>query len=225
MKVKIIVIGGLLSALTLTWMAINALNFFLMGSSPRGGDQKVSIHNPVVLTFNKSIHQESVKNFKISPHAAGSIKLEGNKLTFTPREGFKLNQEYDVSWTAPKAMDGRISKDVKFSFRTAYINFNDLPEDQQEMLVKRTDQIEVEHPIVGKLPHETLHYLINYELSKEGELTLLIKLYATQNRPDQYDEYRSQTKEYQQEALDFLKENGVDPNDYPIKYTPDPDKL
>jgi hypothetical protein len=83
----------------------------------------------------------------------------------------------------------------------------------QQLLIKK-------YPITSKLPHETLHYKIDYSLGSNQELSLVITTFGIINRPSEYPQYVEQTKEYKQEALDFLKLNGVNPSTYPITYVP-----
>lgn len=69
----------------------------------------------------------------------------------------------------------------------------------------------------------------NYELITENETFKIRKLgdeytvtlYAIINNPDQSSQYRDQLKEYKQNALDYLKQQGVDINTARIKYEPE----
>ena len=69
----------------------------------------------------------------------------------------------------------------------------------------------------------------NYELITENEQfkirklgdTYTITLYAIINRPEQYDYYQDQLREYKQNALDYLRNNNVNPESVEIIYEPD----
>lgn len=76
------------------------------------------------------------------------------------------------------------------------------------------------YPILAKLPQENLHYKIDYSISGEQKVKLLITTYGIINGPADYQNYLSQTKAYRIEALDFLNQNGVSPNTFGIEYTP-----
>lgn len=75
------------------------------------------------------------------------------------------------------------------------------------------------------VPSESIR---NYELITENEQykiryngsSYLITLYAIINNPDQYDNYRDQLREYKQNALNYLKNKGVDVNKASINYEP-----
>jgi hypothetical protein len=53
-----------------------------------------------------------------------------------------------------------------------------------------------------------------------GTDNYIITLYAIINRPDQYDMYQDQLREYKQAALDYLKGKGVNVDKVNITYEP-----
>lgn len=69
----------------------------------------------------------------------------------------------------------------------------------------------------------------NYELITENEQFKIrkldgeytITLYAIINRPEQYDQYKDQLREYKQKALEYLQNDGVDTNSVKIIYEPE----
>jgi len=69
----------------------------------------------------------------------------------------------------------------------------------------------------------------NYELITENEQfkirklgnTYTITLYAIINRPDQYDYYKDQLREFKQNALDYLRNNNINPDKADIVYEPE----
>lgn len=83
-------------------------------------------------------------------------------------------------------------------------------------------------PVPDNVPKDAIK---NYELLAENEQykirrdresgSYLITLYAIINRPDQYDMYKEQLGEYKRNALQFLKDRGVDTTKAEIKYEPD----
>jgi hypothetical protein len=75
-------------------------------------------------------------------------------------------------------------------------------------------------PFLESLPRETLHYKIDYALGTEGKPKLLITLYPIINGPEDYPRYLDQAKQYKQEALTYLEQNGARPADFDISYTP-----
>jgi hypothetical protein len=87
--------------------------------------------------------------------------------------------------------------------------------------VAKTDSLERTQPLMHVLPHETLHYKIDYRVLPDGNhLALTVTLNAVLNRADQVATYQAQLKAYKAEALDFLRSQGQDPAAYQITYDP-----
>jgi hypothetical protein len=87
--------------------------------------------------------------------------------------------------------------------------------------VAKTDSLERTRPLVHVLPHETLHYKVDYRVLPDGDhLALSITLNAVLNRADQATTYQAQLKAYKAEALEFVRSQGQDPAAYPITYDP-----
>lgn len=59
-----------------------------------------------------------------------------------------------------------------------------------------------------------------FKIRKDGD-NYLITLYAVINRPDQYDSYRDQLREYKQNALQFLTDQGLKVDTLHISYEPE----
>ena len=77
------------------------------------------------------------------------------------------------------------------------------------------------YPFLQGLPQENLHYKIDYSLSDNQKPELQVTLYPIINGPSDYPLYLEQTKQYKQEALNYLKNKGANPKDYQITFTPD----
>lgn len=76
------------------------------------------------------------------------------------------------------------------------------------------------YPIISKLPHENLHYKIDYSVDSNQKISLTVTTYGVINGPADYSQYVQQTKAYKQEALDYLKQADIQSNTYPITYIP-----
>jgi hypothetical protein len=59
-----------------------------------------------------------------------------------------------------------------------------------------------------------------FEIRQSGQNNYSIALKAIYNRPNQYDSYIEQLKEYKKEALAWLQANNVDPAKVQIEYIP-----
>jgi hypothetical protein len=77
------------------------------------------------------------------------------------------------------------------------------------------------YPFLDKLPQENLHYKIDYSINSQQVVSLTITTLAIINGPADYPNYVQNTKAYRQEAINFLKQNGVDVSTFKITYIPD----
>lgn len=81
-------------------------------------------------------------------------------------------------------------------------------------------KVELKRDISKYLPENNDHF--KAEFIRENDKSFYrVTLYAIFNRPDQLDEYRSQLKEYKKEALEWLKEKGIEPSNSDIQWTPE----
>jgi len=71
--------------------------------------------------------------------------------------------------------------------------------------------------LIALTPHFTEQFSVEY--NSKGQ-TFTITLFATLNRPSQYEQYQQQLKDYKQLALAWITQQGVDPADIKINYIP-----
>lgn len=88
---------------------------------------------------------------------------------------------------------------------------------------KLQEKLLAEYPIIKQLPTFNSHYKIDYS-TDGGKLSFQITLYPIINGPNDYGQYKSQLQQYKDEALQFLKDNHINPSNYFISYTPNPDQ-
>jgi hypothetical protein len=85
--------------------------------------------------------------------------------------------------------------------------------------------VEKKYPFIKDLPHRTLDYKIDYSLSGEDyKISFQITFYPVAVTPGT-SEYKQQLLQYQQAALKYLKDQGIDTKTANISYSPDPNKL
>jgi hypothetical protein len=80
------------------------------------------------------------------------------------------------------------------------------------------------YPIVTQLPYETLDYKVNYEVKENKSIYFTVTLYPVATTPGT-PEYKKQLQGFRNDALSYLRENGVDIKTASIVFSPDPDKL
>jgi hypothetical protein len=73
-------------------------------------------------------------------------------------------------------------------------------------------------PIIKKLPAYNFRYRIDYSIASNNHLAFKITLYPSGSKDSA--EYKQQLQTYRDEALSYLKSNGVDPAKQSISYSP-----
>lgn len=108
------------------------------------------------------------------------------------------------------------------------LNTNDNQSDQSN--TKKTEDSPPEGQVIEQnAPPNTNVGAEDYRLLVENERfkirksdnNYIITLYAIINRPDQYDDYQQQLKDYKAQALDYLKQNGYNYTSGKVTYEPD----
>ena len=61
----------------------------------------------------------------------------------------------------------------------------------------------------------------HFEITQTSDGAYNVTLLAIINRPEQYEEYKKQLKQFKQEALAYMEENQVNIEDAEISYTPE----
>ena len=82
------------------------------------------------------------------------------------------------------------------------------------------EKIKQQNPVLYSLPIENSHFKIDYTINN-NTIQYEITLYGILNRPEQYNSYLSQNRQYKQEALTYLTNSGVDVSKANIKFSPD----
>jgi len=75
---------------------------------------------------------------------------------------------------------------------------------------------DLQDPDTEGFPVETNHYRID----ESSENTYEVTLFAIINRPEQYQEYLDQLKQFKDEALQYMQQNGVNISEASITYIP-----
>ncbi|OIO98973.1 MAG: hypothetical protein AUK03_00335 [Anaerolineae bacterium CG2_30_64_16] len=89
--------------------------------TPDRGEEQV-LSAPVMVTFDQPMDPASTSSaFSIEPQVPGEVKVEGNRLTFSPTERLKRGAEYQVTLasSATSAAGLKLAQPVAFKFATA----------------------------------------------------------------------------------------------------------
>lgn len=104
------------------------------------------------------------------------------------------------------------------------------PEDVQIRAIaggkEYTDAVEKTHadyPVISKLPIDAIDYTIDYSVDEQKNVVFEVTLIPVAATPGT-DLYIAQLRDYKKQALEWLKNEGVDIAKANISITPDPDK-
>lgn len=240
MKLVIKLVGGvlLLTIIVVAFIVYREKTTLILKSVVPANRSEASVTTRIEYTFNHPLDPDISENFSITPYVPGRIIIKDDRLIFEPSQNLDIDTEYEAVLENPRSKNGLRSESVKTEFTAVYIPFNEVPEAQREQEVQQSENLQETYPIVSHLPHETLEYKIDYTVpnyaapeTEEGQeiaddsvqpLELEIELYAIRNRPEQHDRYKKQLRRYRDKALEYIRSLGFDPNDYDIRYNPDP---
>lgn len=84
--------------------------------------------------------------------------------------------------------------------------------------IRATEEFYKKNPLVNLLPTSNNHFKIDYYQEGTADIKYDVILYSvsTPSQPNYLDEL----KQYKREALDWIKNNGVDPSTLEIRWTP-----
>jgi hypothetical protein len=74
--------------------------------------------------------------------------------------------------------------------------------------------------VINALPKQTINFKVDYSVDSNNNLGFTVTTYAIINGPSDYSQYLKDTNTYRQQALDYLKSNGIDPTKYKVSYIP-----
>lgn len=237
-QVKIII--GLLIVLAISGialLAIQTLQFRIVKSTPDTNNYPSSM-GVLVLEFNEKLDAESIRA-AYNKDAASVVKFSFNSLAYievydktlritiqeTPKSG-----SYKLNLNNIRSVDGSIlSKEIPFIVKK--IEYDQLSPEAQKLFDEYASEGETpqQDPIVKLLPHQTNYYKMSYIFSAEdaetpAAITITMKFFAPGDAampatPEEQQAYLNDVRKYRTEALDYLKQNGIDINRYIIHYT------
>jgi hypothetical protein len=222
-----LIVAGLAAILIIIvgYLAYTSLTFRLLSSEPK--DKKASSLAPVIFSFNKDLDQKTASEFTISPAVAGKTTVTGKKLTFQPSSPYTFNQTYVVTLKHAYSKTGQVVGAQKLTFESIFVPVDQQSATERQAQQAATDSGKDKYPILAKLPYETEEFKIDYQpaTSADGEKTIIInvELRSTINDSRLAAEYQQELVTHKQQALTWLKTNGVDPNKTYIQFSPDPD--
>lgn len=199
---------GVLGIILIAYLVYLQLHFRVVSVQPA---DEGSTTAAVVLNFNKELQNPQELGLSLDPAVPGNVSISNKSITFTPNQSYQVDKKYTVKVTAVVAKDGSKIETIRHSFTVKYVEEKDLSEDEQRRAISLTDQLQKENSILAKLPYATSEFKVDYDIiqnsKKENVVLLRITLYPILNRPDQYNTYVAQIKEYKSKAIAWVEQN------------------
>src|SRR5262249_32745118 len=112
------------------------------------------------------------------------------------------------------------NKSIKFTAQS--LSYNQMPKDAQKYLVSHQDNYAPvqKDPILASLPYSTLDFNLDssFPTGKNGKPTLVLQAQLLLAPGVTGAEATTDTEQYKQEVLDYIKSLGLSPDNYTIQY-------
>jgi len=227
-KLLFITIGAGLVILLIFIGISNAINFKVMSYEPKGTTQPPLV---VAINFNKNISSKTKGTVKLSPAISGTSKIKDSHLYFYLGTGLIDKQTYTVTVSGYTSVDNKKMKDLKFTFLVDKSIKQTPSKAQIDASIAGTDP-NSQNPILNKLPYDNLTFRITGVVNGDvgdaktwrdfkDNYFIKVQTFAYKD-PKHLENFKPDTLRLRQQALDWIKQQGVDPaKDIRIFYTPD----
>lgn len=220
-KIYVWIIAAAIVVFVTGWILYMVLVFQVASTNPAQGATITGGATVITFTFNRDIEKVDATS-QVSASANIIQKVETNKNTLTVSlNNLTQNEDYQVFLKNIRATDGQLINLYTYKFHNKYVAYTDQSKQEQQKAVASTDKGNIDDPAIKALPKLTNHYSIKYELygepSQKGKYIKIKILLLLSNFDLTNKTIIAQRKA---EALDYLRQNGVNPNDYVIEYDP-----
>lgn len=221
----------------LVLLLINNTKFRITKSTPDTNNYPSTL-GVLILEFSEDLDKEFISNnynkdasnvVKFSFDSPAYIEIDKNKLIITIQET-ALKGKYSLNLNNIRSKDGNnFSANIPFIIKD--IPYDAMSDEAKKIFDEYSTEGETlpENPIVSLLPHDTDNYKITYIFPEEdvempATITITMKFFepgdeALPATPAEKQEYLNNIRKYRTEALDYLKTNGIDINNYVLEYT------
>ena len=162
----------------------------IVSTQPDNGALDVDVNSPIVITFDQNLNESPI-HFELNPPMLMDSKQQNNQLTLQPTQGLQSNTHYTLFITMKNGQTVG-----KIEWTTKHL--------QGDSIETQVDYAKNNYPLLSVLPFENENFAINYL----GPLH--IRIIAK----------KSPSNQYQQQALDWIKQQGVDPKTHKIDFYP-----
>ncbi len=197
-----------------------AVVFRIVSTSPQ--TNLVATTTPFMkVTFNKTLSNTGVALSSTS----GIIKsnsVAGKTLIIYLDYPLKANTRYSINIVSIKSTSGSTINSKSITFTAQNLPYGQMPKAQQKYLVSHQDNYTPvqKDPILASLPYSTLDFSLDssFPTGKDGQPTLVLQAQLLLAPGVTGAEAATDTAQYKQEVLDYIKSLNLNPDNYTIQY-------
>jgi hypothetical protein len=224
----IITVIGILALIGLyfTWQIST---FRVTSTTPKNNEVTAGI-NSIDFNFSQSVGDVSGDNLSASAQILTGISKKDAKTVTVGVQNLVINKEYTITLKNIRSEKGDTISEYTYKFKVKNLDFSELSEAERKRQLDNTDKGNYDNPLAAFLPHETTQYKITYtepvleSTELPDTITITMKFFepgsnAAPATPAQKQTYLNDIRKYRTEALNYLKDKGVDINKYVMVYT------
>jgi hypothetical protein len=174
------------------------------------------------INFSQNISSTSVNVASAPAGFTGKPSVSGKTLTIPLSVPLTSGKTYTITLVHVASINGKTITDAVYRFKPTYIPSADLPEDQQQALLKLEDinGPNPNNPIIQYLPHQTTDFTLSAVSVPTKNPPKLFPLIAiiTPSAADMGDEATA-VAQYKQEVVNYITSLNLNPATYNITYT------
>lgn len=201
------------------WIVFKNTQFHVVRTNPsmRG----VSVISPFIkVDFNKKLNPSSL-DFSSSDGLIVAHSVNGKEVYFS-LGSMQLNTKYSLSINSITSIDGKVLRNIRYTFSPSDVSYIKLPKDQQKAISNRQDvyQPTKSDPILAHLPYGTPDFQLVAKVIDDAKKvpSLVIEASLLPSAADARTNEAAALNQYKQEVIDYIKSIGLDPGNYNIQY-------
>lgn len=200
----------------LIYAVIQNQRFHLIGTNP--SMSSVATISPFIkLNYNKVIDAKSV-SISASDSSVSGQAVQGKTIILTLNPLTK-GKTYTINIRRVSSISGSSIYNQNLSFVPKFIDYNDLPADQREAIMKKqagNSKVKSD-PILGHLPYGNADFRLSGIVSGNPP-AVTIKAELLLSAADAKTDANAAAAKYKQEVIDYIESLGLKPESYNINF-------
>lgn len=224
MKKIIISVSLLLIGFVAAYLIYMSIIFHVQSTNPANGGVVRNGTDKIVITFSKNIQDVKLEdNIIASDNIIFGVSTVKNQLIIQVRN-LDINKQYKITLRDIQSTDGKVIAEYNYSFTNQYVDYNKLSENQRKQDLEKQSQNEqnsVNDIATTALPVSTDHYYIQSTILDQPQDNKQIKITIAILVTREQESDTNLIRRYKAEALEFLKQKGINLNNYVVEYVPE----